>query len=91
MINLEVNGLKFETDSPLKAFAFATAIEFYDLSEEQATRVSELCHSIYIDVNHDLSLASLVDQVCDKIDDYEPLQYEAVIKDVLNSILDYDL
>lgn len=91
MINLEVSGLRFETDSPLKAFAFATAIEFYNLSEEQATRASELCHSIYIDVKHDLSLGNLVDQVCEKIGDYELLQYEVVIEDVLNSILDYDL
>ena len=91
MIEIKVNGVKFETDSPLKAFAFATAIEFYNLSEEQAIEATKLSHMIYIETLYDVSLVRLVDQVCENIDNYISLEFLEVMEDVLKTVAEYDL
>ena len=91
MIEIKVNGAKFETDSPLKAFAFATAIEFYDFNEKRALQVVDISHSIYIDVKHEISISRLVDQVCENIENYVANSYDAVFRHVVNAVVEYDL
>lgn len=91
MINLEVNGVRFEANSPLEAFAFTTAVQFYDLNEEQALQVADLSYRIYNETLYEVYLTRLVDQLCENIDDYLSLEFLEVMEDVLKNIAEFDL
>ena len=91
MIYLEVNGIRFEANSPLEAFAFTTAVQFYDLNEEQALQVANLSYRIYNETLYEVYLTRLVDQLCEKIDDYLSLEFLEVMEDVLQTVAEFDL
>ena len=91
MIKLEVNGIRFRTDNPLKAFAFTTAVEFYDLNEDQANTVADLSYRIYTETLYEVHLTHLVDQICENIDDYLSLGFLEVMEHALQAIVEYDL
>ena len=91
MIYLEVNGIKFEANSPLEAFAFSTAVEFYHLNEEQALHVANLSYRIYNETLYEVYLTRLVDQICENIDEYVSLEFLEVMEHALEAIVEYDL
>ena len=91
MIKLEVNGIRFTTDSPLEAFAFTTAVKFYDLNEDKALQVADLSNKIYTKTLHEVYLTHLVDQICENIDDYSSLGFLEVMEHALQAIVEYNL
>jgi len=86
-IKVSVNdGVTWSTDSPFKAFAYLTAIEFYDFDGDLAIEVANLCQDLYVGSSHNVNAVDLIDFICEQYDDL-PNDYKE-IKNLLFSYLD---
>jgi hypothetical protein len=64
-ITIEELGVEFTTDSPLKAYAFTTAILDHRIDIGLANEIAELCHLIYVESKVHLDIMQVVNYVCE--------------------------
>jgi hypothetical protein len=90
-IKVSVNdGVTWSTDSPLKAFAYLTAIEFYGSDSDLAIKVANLCHDVYVSENKPLNAIDVIDYICENYHDL-PDDFNDLCDVVYNGISQYDL
>ena len=77
MIEIKVEQNVFESDSPFKVFAFLTALIHYNIDEDYAKEIADLCHMLYIDFDN-VNGIDLIDYVCENINDL-PSDYNDVL------------
>ena len=77
MIEIKVDHNAFKTDSPFKVFAFLTALIHYDIEEDYAKEIAEVCHMLYVDFDS-VNGVDLIDYVCDNFNEL-PNDYNDIL------------
>jgi hypothetical protein len=89
-IIIEELGAEFETESPFTAFAYITAIQFYDFETSLAQEVAKLCEAVYVNENKPLNALNVIDYICENYEEL-PDDFNDLCDVVYNEVSQYDL
>jgi len=89
-ITINSKNIEFETESPLKAFAFLTAVEHYDFDSNLAKTISQLSYDVYVYENTPLNVIDVIDFICENYGAL-PSDFNELADVVYNGIINYDL
>jgi hypothetical protein len=92
MVRINIDDLKisFTTDTPLKAFAFLTAVEHYGFDSDLAEKIAQLSYDVYINENIPLNVINVIDYICENYDDL-PSDFTELTDIVYNGVAIYNL
>ena len=89
-ITIEKLGAEFETESPFTAFAYITAIQFYDFETSLAQEVAELCNAVYCETHRPINGVDVIDYICENYDSL-PDDFNDLCDMVYNGVSVYNL
>jgi hypothetical protein len=89
-IIIEELGAEFETESPFTAFAYITAIQFYDFETSLAQEVALLCNAVYCETHRPINGVDVIDYICANFNDL-PMDFNDLCDMVYNGVSVYNL
>ncbi len=89
-ITIEELGSEFTTDSPFTAFAYLTAVQFYNFETVLAQEIAELCEAVYVNENKPLNALNVIDYICENYENL-PNDFNDLCDTVYNGVSQYDL
>ena len=88
-IIIEDLDAEFETQSPFTAFAYITAIQFYDFETSLAQEVALLCNAVYCETHKPINGVDVIDYICENYNDL-PNDFVELCDVVYNGVSEYD-
>ncbi len=91
-IKISVEGIDvdFITTSPFTAFAYITAIQFYDFEKDLAQEVALLCNAVYCETHKPINGVDVIDYICENYNDL-PNDFVELCDVVYNGVSIYNL
>jgi hypothetical protein len=89
-IIIEELGAEFETESPFTAFAYITAIQFYDFETSLAQEAALLCNAVYCETHRPINGVDVIDYICENFNDL-PIDFNDLCDMVYNGVSGYNL
>ncbi len=81
---------EFTTNSPFKAFAFLTAVQFYDFETGLAQEIAKLCDAVYCESHRPINGVDVIDYICENYEDL-PNDFNDLCDMVYNGVSIYNL